>query len=98
MTLSELKSQPPLEARRAMVISHIYFPLLQNACQTYVNSCASFQLTLINNHEFVEGKDAGTQAAHKNSAALEQAATYLHKCRQELDELIIIHAKKYTKA
>jgi len=98
MSLSELKSQPPLQARKAMVIAHIYFPLLQEACQIYVNACARFQLTLIDNHEFVEGKDAGTQAAHKNSTALEKSATYLHSCRQELDELIILHANKYTKA
>ena len=98
MSLRELKSQPPLEARKAMVISHIYFPLLQEACQTYVNACASFQLTLIDNYEFAEGKDAGTQAAHRNSVALEKSAASLHKCRQELDELIILYAEKYTKA
>ena len=97
-SLKELKSRPPLEARRAMVLSHIYFPLLQSACQAYVNASALFQVTLINNHEFVEGVDAGTQAAHKNRAAFEKAADNLQKKRQELDELIIKYACKYTKA
>ena len=97
MRLSELKA-PPAEARKAMVLSHIYFPLLQDACQDYVNACAHFQVTLINNHEFIEGKDAGTQAAHRNPAALEKSAKHLHACRQRVDEEIIKHAKRYTKA
>ncbi len=97
MSLSELK-MPPIDARKAMVLSHIYFPLLQDACQGYVNACARFQIMLIDNHEFVEGKDAGTQAAHKNSAEFERVAEQLHLCRQRLDEEIIRHAHKYTKA
>jgi len=98
MTLRELKSQPPIEARKAMVLAHIYFPLLRRTCQDYVNACAQFQVALIENHEFVEGKDAGTQAAHKNRAAFEEAANRLHQARQKVDETIIAHAEKYTKA
>lgn len=98
MSLKELQGQPPLDARKAMVLSHIYFPLLQEACQDYVNACANFQVTLIDNHEFVEGKDAGTQAAHKNRTEFQKSASYLHQCRQRLDEQIINYARKYTKA
>ena len=88
-SLSLLKSEPPMQARKAMVISHIYFPLLQDSCQNYVNACATFQVMLINNHEFVKGHDAGTQAAHKNSVEFENTAEHLRRCRQILDEQII---------
>ena len=97
MSLSELKTSP-IDARKAMVLSHIYFPLLRDACQVYVNACARFQTMLIDNHEFVEGVDAGTQAAHKNRVEFERVAEHLHLCRQRLEEEIIRHAHRYTKA
>lgn len=97
MSLSELKTSP-IDARKAMVLSHIYFPLLRDACQVYVNACARFQTMLVDNHEFVEGVDAGTQAAHKNRVEFERVAEHLHLCRQRLEEEIIRHAHRYTKA
>jgi len=97
-SLLELRVIMPIESRTAMVLSHIYFPLLQESCQNYANACANFKLMLIDNHEFKEGVDVGTQAAHKNPAAFEKHAEHLHKCRDIIDKEIIKYAHMYTKA
>lgn len=81
-----------------MVLSHIYFPRLHSVCEDYLNSLAKFQIMLIENHEFHPDYDAGTQAAHKNPEALEQAASHVHSCRQTLDEFIIKYASRYANA
>ena len=89
---------PAFEARRAMVISYIYFPLLRNACQDYVNACATVQVTLMDCFRFVEGVDAGTQAGVHDRERFLKVTTELRKCRQHLDELIIRYASKYAGA
>ena len=98
MSLRELKGKPPVAARNAMVLAHIYFPALRESCQDYVNACANFQVTLINSHDFTEGKDAGTQAVHRDRDTFERAANQLHLARQRVDEEVIKYATRYTKA
>lgn len=97
-SLSILKANPPIMAKNAMVLAHIYFPKLHEVTQDYVNACAAFQTMLINNHEFHREYDAGTQAAHRNPQELEKYAENLRSCRQELDEKIIEYANIYAKA
>lgn len=97
-TLTELRNSPPLDARKAMIISHIYFPLLRKSCEQYINSCARFQTVLIDNHKFIEGIDCGTQAVQNNSEAVEQASKQLQISRHDLEDLIIKYATKYAKA
>ena len=97
-SLAELNSRPPQEARKATVLSHIYFPLLQDACQNYVNASAAFQSMLIENHQFAPGQTAGAQAVRQNENAFMQAINNVQQCRDELDKQIIKYAKQYTKA
>ena len=97
-SMLELNSRPPQEARKAMVLSHIYFPLLQEACQNYVDASAAFQSMLADNHRFAPGRTAGAQAVRQNEEAFMQAINNLRQCRNELDKQIIRYAKQYTKA
>lgn len=97
INMLELRT-PPVEARKAAVISHIYFPALRDACESYLDACINFQVTLIDSHEFYEGMDAGTQATHKNRKAFEKAVGHLQSCRQHLDEQIMEHAHEYVRA
>lgn len=98
-SLSQLQAQSlPAHARKAATLSHIYFPQLRNACQDYLNSCISFGITLINNYQFAEGVDIGIQASTHNREEFEKALRKVQLCRQAVDDAIIEHAHKYTKA
>ncbi|WP_300318738.1 hypothetical protein [Idiomarina sp.] len=97
-SMRALRGSHPAAARKAMVLSHIYFPKLHGVCEDYLNSLAKFQIMLIENHEFHPEHDAGTQAAHKNPEAIEQAGSHVQSCRQKLDEFIIKYARKYANA
>ncbi len=96
-SLALMQSSQPVMARRAMVLSHIYFPELQDSCENYVNACLAFQMTLIKNHEFRPDYDAGTQAMHRNPNAVNQSSLQLKNVRQKLDEEIISCASVYAK-
>ncbi|WP_348815494.1 hypothetical protein NFG57_04625 [Halomonas sp. H10-59] len=95
-SLRALRSAQPAEARKAMVLSHIYFPKLHGVCEEYLNALVRFQIMLIENHEFHIEHDAGTQAAHKNPDALSKVGSHVQGCRQRLDEAIIKYASKYA--
>jgi len=97
-SVSDLGSQPPFDARKAMVLSHLYFPELQEPCQNYVNQCARFQIMLIDLNERREDHDAGTQAAHRNEDLYLKTSKALHIARDALDKAIIKYAAKYTRA
>ena len=97
-SLSDLRDSYPSKARKATVLAHIYFPKLRDACENYVNASVSFNIVLVDNHEFNQGYDVGTQAAHANPQALETAANNLQVCRQSLEDKIIQYASSYAKA
>lgn len=97
-TIAELGSQPPFDARHVMVLSHLYFPELRDACQTYVNRCVEFQIMLIDLNEGRTEYDAGTQAAHRDQSKYLSVSKQLHIARDALDKAIITYAVKYTRA
>ena len=97
-SLKELRNKPPVNARKALILSYIYFPLLRDGCEKYITECVNFMNVLIDNHEFKEGIDCGTQAVHKNESAVLESSSKLRESRQDLDDLIIQYAGKYAKA
>ena len=97
-SLAELRSNFPEHARKATVLSHIYFPKLREACESYVNACSKFSAVLVDNHQFDPNHDCGTQAASANSKALEAAADQVRRSRQEIEDKIIKYASSYAKA
>ena len=97
-SLADLRSKQPVSARKALILSYIYFPKLRKGCEDYITACLKFQNVLIDNHEFKEGIDCGTQAAHKNEDAVSKSSSELRETRQDLDELIIKHSNEYAKA
>jgi len=97
-SLKELRNKPPINARKALMLSYIYFPLLRNGCENYIAECINFQNVLIDNHEFKEGIGCGIQAVHKNEVAVSNSSSKLRESRQDIDDLIIKHSKKYAKA
>ena len=97
-SLKDLRNKPPINARKALILSYIYFPLLRKGSENYITECVNFQNVLIDNHEFKDGVDCGTQAVHKNENAVTKSSSNLRESRQDLDDLIIKYASKYAKA
>lgn len=97
-SLADLRSGFPENARKATVLTHIYFPKLRDACENYVNACAKFNVVLVDNHQFHPDHDCGTQAADANPEALRVAAENLRSCRQEIEDKIVEYASDYAKA
>mgnify|MGYP003384045358 CR=1 FL=1 len=97
-SLKELRNKPPINARKALILSYIYFPLLRSGCENYITGCVNFQNVLIDNHEFKDGIDCGTQAIHKNEGAVLESSSKLRESRQDIDDLIIQYSSKYAKA
>jgi len=97
-SLSQATSNTPIHARKAATLAAIYFPLLLEDAQNYLNACAMFHVVILENHEFVSGVTAGAQAAHRNKQAFEAASEKVHYARQMLDDKIIEYANKYTRA
>lgn len=97
-SLKELRNKPPINARKALILSYIYFQLLREGCEKYITECINFQNVLINNHEFKAGIDCGTQADHNNEPAVLKSSSKLREFRQDLDDLIIKYSSKYAKA
>lgn len=97
-TLADLQGSFPEQAKKAMVLAHIYFPKLHSPCESYVNACAVFQAALVDNHEFNAEINVGTQAVRKNPEHLRQVMSHIRDSRQRLDEAIVKYASKYAKA
>lgn len=97
-SLEELTSMPPVDARKVVVLTSLYFPKLRESAQDFLNKCVEFKLVLVDNYEFVPGKTLGTQAAHKNKEAFMAAADKYYRSSRNLDDHIVKWARTYAKA
>ena len=85
-------------ARKALNLSLIYFPELQNSCIDFQNSYIKFYGVLATSFKSGIPHNVGTQACAHNKDAFEATAFEMTMCRQVLDESMIKYSKKYTKA
>ncbi|MCM2283977.1 MAG: hypothetical protein NDI81_04320 [Desulfobacula sp.] len=85
-SLEEHNKNPPAQARRAMILAYIYFPLLREQSEKFMNSCVCLQKIIVANFP------------DRPSDLIEQPIKDFNKNRQELDKLIIKHASEYSKA
>ena len=85
-SLEKHSATPPIKARKAVSLAYIYFPLLREQSEKYMNSCVALQGTMVENFQ------------SRDSNPIEKAIKHFSKNRHELDILIIKYADKYSKA
>ncbi|TXH74949.1 hypothetical protein [Thiobacillus sp.] len=97
-SLPQASLKTPIHALKAVTLAAIYFPLLLEDAQNYLNASALFQTVILENHQFIGGLNAGAQAVNKNRQAFENASDRFNNARHILNAKIIKHASQYTKA
>ena len=88
----------PLAARKAYTLSLLYFPLLKNNAERYVEASVSFYQVLLEKfipHEFL---DAGAQAEKNQSEKFQAAGEALRAAREAFDAEIQKQARVYIVA
>ncbi|HBT88116.1 hypothetical protein [Desulfobacter sp.] len=85
-SIEEHSNNPPNHARKALLLAYIYFPALIKQSEKFMNSCVIIQSSMIENFQT------------KDIEPLKEPVKEFKENRQELDRLIILNAKKYSKA
>lgn len=99
ITFTELNARAqPLAARKAYTLCLLYFPLLKNHANRYVQASVAFSNTLVESFEPTTGLDAGGQASKNLGTKFEAACEALRAAREALDMEIQRCANVYISA
>ena len=88
----------PTPARRAYMLTLLYFPLLKKHAEYYVEVSVSFQNVLVSQFRPLGGVTAGAQAAKHSPTEFQAAGETLRAAREMFDSEIEKLAYVYIKA
>jgi len=87
----------PRHARHAVTLSYIYFPLLIDLCEAYMNACTAYLVMVIESQPG-SSSSALANAYKHNRESFASHSDNLKAAHEELEEAITLYAPLYAKA
>jgi hypothetical protein len=86
-----------LDARKLVSLTLLYFEEIEDTAINYSNCLVSYHHLLVDSYDRASLKTAAAQAIEKNEKAYFECADKLFELRNDMDDLIKKHSKKYAK-